>query len=185
VRFPHSQFKKFRRTAPQTGAIRLVDHQQNRGIRAAIANLLAPAQNLGNFPVGGRHAADGIHNEQDHIRFLDGDFCLGSNFLNKFRRSNREGGPPALRGINSTGIHNEKWNSAPFPFRKQPVPGGAGSIIHNCQRFTRQAVKQGAFAHIGAPHQGDNRFSHCSPYGLGVAVPPRAITTSTVSGRMD
>ena len=79
----HAQFEELRRLVAIPLAVGLVDHQQHGRVGFAVHDFLVAAQDLGHFLVGRRDAADGVNDEQDNIRILNGDLGLGADLLDK------------------------------------------------------------------------------------------------------
>jgi hypothetical protein len=61
-------------------------------------------------------------------------------------------------GIDPAGVNHIEEMTCPFSFGYNAVAGGARSVIDNGKAFPGQTVEEGAFAHVGAPDQGNNRF---------------------------
>lgn len=109
------------------------------------------AQVLGDGLIRGGQTSAGIHHEQHHVRFVDGQQgLLGHLQLD-----------PLFGAIDTAGIDHDKFQLAQLRLTVFAVPGQTGEVGNQGIPSTGQAVKQGGFPHIGAAHQGYYR-SHKS-----------------------
>ena len=112
--------------------------------------------------VGGGEAGLDVAHEDDDRGVLDGDLRLGAH----------EGQDLVVGArLDTAGVHDIEFAVAPLTLGVQPVPGDAGGILHNGQPLSAQLIEQHGLAHIGAAHDGDDRFRHkMTPFLSGVGV---------------
>ena len=70
-------------------------------------------------------------------------------------------------GLDTAGIHQQELVAVPFAVAEDTVPGNAGGILHNGDALAGEFVEDGGLAHVGAAHDGHDRFCH-------VVIPPLA-----------
>lgn len=131
------------------GSIQLVDAEYHR--------LFGPLEHGGHILVGCGDAGAHISDENDHIGGIDGDERLlpheFQNFVVGF-------------GLDTAGVDKLKHPAPPFTLGIDPVPGDAGSILHNGLFPADEPVKKHGLAHIGPSHNGNDRLSHSCPLSI-------------------
>ena len=141
---------------PQPQVVKLID------IRVGHAHLVhfvhrqdhrlpGPEQQVGHVLVRGGQAGLHIAQENNHRGVGNGDLRLLPHKGQDLRGGAR---------LNAAGVHNVKGPSPPFTFGVQTVPGDAGGVLHNGETSAHQFIKEHGLAHIGAAHNGDQRFCH-------------------------
>ncbi len=167
VNLAQAQFVKINQLlAAGVHAFGLVSHKN--------ARLAQAAQVVGNVVVLGRQALARI-NDKKH------DIGLGYG-LARLVRHFAVNAAFACIWLKAACVDNDKFAPPVFAVAIVAVAGKACKIGHDSVARFGQAVKQGGFAHIGAPDQGNNRFHlffsvywTCRP-----ATTPLLLTTTTV-----
>ena len=109
------------------------------------------AQHGGHILIRRGDAAADIGDHDDGIRQLNADLGLTAHEFQHI---------VVGAGLNTAGIHQGEGAAAPFAVAVDPVPGDAGGVLHNGGTAARQLVKQHGLAHIGPPHNGNQRLCH-------------------------
>ena len=102
-----------------------------------------------------------IGDQQDHISFFKGNFCLGANILDEICRSDLKRLLTVLFAwIDAAGIDNIKVMPSPVTFGKQAVTRGSWNIINNSKALPNQAIEESTFAHVWSAYKHNYRFLH-------------------------
>ena len=64
--------------------------------------------------------------------------------------------------LDTAGIHQQELVAAPLAVTENTVAGNAGGVFHNSKTLAGQFIENCGFAHIGAAHNGYDRFCHIS-----------------------
>ena len=65
-------------------------------------------------------------------------------------------------GLDTAGIHQQELVTAPFAVTENTVAGNAGGVLDNGETLAGQFIENCGFAHVGAAHNGYDRFCHIS-----------------------
>ena len=122
-------------------ALALVDGQHDLAGRAA--------QLLGDLLVTGQQALTAIDHEDDHVGLNDGLAGLAGHLF-----GHAGGG----HGLEAAGVDQHDTLAVERSRAIVPVTGKARNVGHQGVARARQAVEQGGLAHVGPPHQRDNRY---------------------------
>ena len=118
------------RIRDQLAIIDLVHGENNR--------FLCRIKHFCDGPVFPRDSFLTIDDEDDDIRFVEGDFHLGADFV-------LERGFPYF---DAAGIDDAEGLGEPFPGAVKAVAGDAGGILNNRKTFTDHAIEKGAFPDV-------------------------------------
>ena len=134
--------------------VHLVDSQDHR--------LAAPLEHGGHLLIGSGHAGLDVAEEHDDRGVVNGDLGLRTH----------EGQDLIVRpGLDAAGVDEGELPALPVALPVDPVAGHAGSVLHNGQAPADDLIEQHGLAHIGAAHDGDDRFRHkMTPFLSGVGV---------------
>ena len=58
--------------------------------------------------------------------------------------------------------HQQELVTAPFAVTENTVAGNAGGVFDNSETLAGQFIENCGFAHVGAAHNGYDRFCHIS-----------------------
>ena len=112
---------------------------------------MGTAQHGGHILVRGGETLPAVHQEDDHIRHIDGKLGL----------------PPHLGAddilldrLDAPGIHQGKGMLQPSRLPVDAVPGNAGGILYDGDAFSDDPVKKGGFSNIGTAHHCHQRLCH-------------------------
>ncbi len=134
--------------------------------------LLSPAQHVGHFLVADCKTCFGIHQEDHHLGFSDGNLRLVSHLVQEqpalHPRCLTDGRwLPALYGLSfvnphlqTTRINHHKIHAAPIGLGVQPIAGGARQIFDDGHASPHYAIEQRALAYVRPSHQGHDRLPH-------------------------
>ena len=122
-------------------ALALVDGQHHLAGRAA--------QLLGDLLVTGQQALTAVDHEDDHVGLDDGLAGLASHLF-----GHAGGG----HGLEATGVDQHDTLAVERGRAIVPVTGETRDVGHQGVARARQAVEQGGLAHVGPPHQRNNRY---------------------------
>ena len=61
-------------------------------------------------------------------------------------------------GLDSSGVDENEPPSSPLGLAVDAVTGDTGSVLHNGAALADELIEKGAFAHVGTPYNGNNRF---------------------------
>ncbi len=112
--------------------------------------LATTPQKICRFLVLQRQPSATVRHENNHVRFLNSNGCLLQN--------PRQNLVVLISKINAAGVNHRKITVQPSGVTIKPVPRYARHILHNSVSGANQAVKQRAFAHVGPPHNSNNRL---------------------------
>ena len=107
------------------------------------------AQLLGDLLVTGQQALTAIDHEDDHVGLDDGLTGLTGHLF-----GHAGGG----HGLEAAGVDQHDTLAVERSRAIVPVTGEARNVGHQGVARARQAVEQGGLAHVGPPHQRDNRY---------------------------
>ena len=122
-------------------AFALVDGQHDLAGRAA--------QLLGDLLVTGQQALTAVDHEDDHVGLDDGLAGLASHLFGHAGGGHR---------LEAAGVDQHDTLAVERGRAIVPVTGEARDVGHQGVTRARQAVEQGGLAHVGPPHQRDNRY---------------------------
>ena len=123
--------------------VHLVHRQHHR--------LAAPLEHGGNLLVGGGHAGLDVAQEHNDRGVVNGDLGLRAH----------EGQDLVIRpGLDAAGVDQGELPALPVAFSVDAVPGDAGGVLHDGQPPADDLIEQHGLAHIGAAHDGNDRFRH-------------------------
>ena len=112
---------------------------------------MGTAQHSGHILVCGSQAFPPVHQEDDHIRHIDGKLSLPAHL----------GADDILFDrFNTAGVHQGKGMLQPSRLSIDTVPGNARRILHDGDAFPNNTVKKGGFSNIGAAHHCHQRLFH-------------------------
>ena len=127
----------------RAGGVHLV-HRQHDGLAAAL-------EHAGHLLVRGGEAGLDVRDEDDDIGVVDGDLGLLPH----------EGEDLVVGvGLDTAGVHQTELPAGPLALAVDTVAGDAGGILHNGQALSDELIEQHGLAHVGAAHNGDQRFCH-------------------------
>ena len=122
-------------------ALALVDGQHDLAGRAA--------QLLGDLLVTGQQALTAVDHEDDHVGLDDGLAGLAGHLFCHAGGGHR---------LEAAGVDQHDTLAVERGRAIVPVTGEARDVGHQGVTRARQAVEQGGLAHVGPPHQRDNRY---------------------------
>ena len=122
-------------------ALALVDGQHHLAGRAA--------QLLGDLLVTGQQALTAVDHEDDHVGLDDGLAGLAGHLFGHAGGGHR---------LEAAGVDQHDTLAVERGRAIVPVTGKARNVGHQGVARARQAVEQGGLAHVGPPHQRDNRY---------------------------
>ena len=124
--------------------------------------LAAPLKHGGHLLIGGGHAGLDVAEEHDDRGVVNGDLGLRTH----------EGKDLIIRPrLDAAGVDEGELPALPVALPVDPVAGHAGGVLHNGQPPADDLIEQHGLAHIGAAHDGDDRFRHkMTPFLSGVGV---------------
>ena len=125
--------------------VALVDSQHN--------GLAAAHQHAGDVLVLRGHTGRKLGDHDDAICGIDGQLGLLTHV-----------GQQAIvdAGLDTAGIHQQELVTAPFAVTENTVAGNAGGVFDNSETLAGQFIENCGFAHVGAAHNGYDRFCHIS-----------------------
>lgn len=128
--------------------------------------------------LGGRHAAVGVNDEQDHVRAGDGRGSVRQHLCLHGRVA---GGPdaPSLCVLEAARVHAGEAQAPDVRLGLLPVPRRTRRLVHNRQAPPVQLVEEARLAHVGATHQGN-----CQLLGERSCVGSRGIGTLRCASRL-
>ena len=138
--------------------VALVDRQHH--------GLAAAHQHTGNVLILRGDAVGQLGDHNDAVRRVDGDLRLLAHMRQQTVVNAR---------LDTAGIHQQKFMPAPFAIAENAVAGDTGGVLHNGKALTGQLVEDGGLAHVGASHNGYDRFCH-------ISFPPLSVFVSVVCG---
>ena len=107
------------------------------------------AQLLGDLLVTGQQALTAVDHEDDHVGLDDGLAGLAGHLF---------GHAGGSHGFEAAGVDQHDALAVERRRAIVPVTGEARDVGHQGVTRARQAVEQGGLAHVGPPHQRDNRY---------------------------
>ena len=122
------------------GGVRLVDGKHNRLLRAL--------KHTGDLVIRRRNAGAQVRDQHDDRRGVNGYLRLFTHEQENF----------AVRGrLNSAGVHNIKFASAPLALGIEPVARDAGGVLNNAQSLPDKAVEKHGLADVRASYYCNKR----------------------------
>ncbi len=116
-RFTQAQFVELRRFVPPVLCLRFIhDNKDRRPERPVLQFLLRAAQDVRHFKVGRGHSRLAIIDEEDSIRFVDGNLGLLADLVDEIGGADRQWGFSAVGGIDAAGIDHMEGAPVPFGF---------------------------------------------------------------------
>ena len=158
MRLAHAQGIELRLVQFAHRGVDLVDHQHHRALGAA--------KHIRHLIVRSGQAVAPVHEEQDHVRRLDGNFRLAAHLAQQ-----RIVGI----GIDTAGIHQREFIILPGCVGIDTVARHAGGILHDGNARPYHFVEKRGFAHVGPPDDGNNRFDRHGLY------PPNPFSSASAS----
>ena len=113
--------------------------------------LSGPQKHIGHVLVGGGEAGLDVTDKDDDVGVGNGDLGL-------LAHEGQDLGGGA--GFDTASIHDIEGAAAPFALSIEAVAGNAGGVLHDRDPTAYQLVKQHGLTHVGAAHDGDERFGH-------------------------
>ena len=115
--------------------------------------LAAAHQHAGDVLVLRGHTGRKLGDHDDAICGIDGQLGLLTHV-----------GQQAIvdAGLDTAGIHQQELVTAPFAVTENTVAGNAGGVFDNSETLAGQFIENCGFAHVGAAHNGYDRFCHIS-----------------------
>ena len=134
--------------------VHLVDSQDHR--------LAAALEHGSHLLIGSGHTGLDVAEEHDDRGVVNGDLGLRTH----------EGQDLIVRpGLDAAGVDEGELPALPVAFSVDAVPGDAGGVLHDGQPPADDLIEQHGLAHIGAAHDGNDRFRHkMTPFLSGVGV---------------
>ena len=122
--------------------------------------LAAAHQHPGDLTVLRGHARAQVGDHDDAVGRVDRDLRLLAHVQQQAVVNMR---------LDTAGVDEQKFMPAPFAVTEDAVAGNAGRIFHDRDALAGQFVEDRGFPHIGAAHNGHNRFCHSvrSPFLAG------------------
>ena len=117
--------------------------------------LTAAHQHTGNILILRRYAGGQLSHHDDAVGGVDGQLGLLTHV----------GQQPVINaGLNAAGVHQQELMAGPFAIAEDTVAGNARRVLDNGEALAGQLIENGGLAHIGAAHNGYDRFCHvCLP----------------------
>ena len=136
--------------------------QLHRGLADLVAlvdgqhhGLAAAHQHTGNILILRRHTGGQLSHHDDAVGGVDGQLGLLTHV-----------GQQAVinAGLDAAGVHQQELVAGPFAIAEDTVAGNARRVLDNGEALAGQLIENSGLAHIGAAHNGYDRFCHvCLP----------------------